>query len=104
MANNTCDVISTAWTLTPVTQLSNQALLDATARTASEERHVTAKLLSLLAEVDARKIYLGEGCSSLFVYCTRSCTCRSRRLTAGSPPRACHDGFPLFSRVSRQAS
>jgi hypothetical protein len=71
MANNSCDVLSTAWTLTPVTQLSNTALLEATARTASEERHATAKLLSLLAEVDARKIYLGEGCSSLFVYCTR---------------------------------
>ena len=27
--------------------------------------------LALLAEVDARRLYLGEGCSSLFTYCTQ---------------------------------
>jgi hypothetical protein len=71
MANNSCNGLSTAWTLTPVTQLSDEVLLAATTRAASEERHATATLLSLLAEVDVRKLYLGEGCSSLFVYCTR---------------------------------
>ena len=29
------------------------------------------ELIVALAEVDARRLYLGEGCSSLFVYCTR---------------------------------
>ena len=28
-------------------------------------------LVASLAEMDARKLYLGEGCSSLFTYCTR---------------------------------
>jgi hypothetical protein len=28
-------------------------------------------LLSLIGELDARRLYLGEGCSSLFVYCTQ---------------------------------
>ena len=45
--------------------------LDATVRAARDERHATAELLALLAEVDARRLYLGEGCSSLFAYCTR---------------------------------
>jgi hypothetical protein len=28
-------------------------------------------LLALLMELDARRLYLGEGCSSLFTYCTQ---------------------------------
>ena len=36
-----------------------------------DERHVTAELLALLGEVDSRRLYLGEGCSSLFTYCTQ---------------------------------
>ena len=35
------------------------------------ERHSAVALVELLAEIDARRLYLGEGCSSLFVYCTR---------------------------------
>jgi hypothetical protein len=35
------------------------------------ERHATAHLVAALAEVDARRLYLGEGCSSLFTYCTQ---------------------------------
>jgi len=53
------------------TTMSNQELLAATSRAAAEERRVTAELLALLAEVDARRLYLGEGCSSLFAYCTQ---------------------------------
>ncbi len=32
---------------------------------------VEAELLAHLGEVDARKLYLDEGCSSMFVYCQR---------------------------------
>jgi hypothetical protein len=34
-------------------------------------KHATVELLRLLAELDARRLYLGEGCSSLFSYCTQ---------------------------------
>ena len=52
-------------------KMSDRELLDATVLAAREERRATAELLALLAEVDARRLYLGEGCSSLFSYCTR---------------------------------
>jgi hypothetical protein len=38
---------------------------------ASEERHATAQLVAALAELDSRRLYLGQGCSSLFTYCTQ---------------------------------
>jgi hypothetical protein len=47
-------------------------LLAETARAAGVERRATADLLALLAEVDRRRIYLGLGYSSLFMYCTRA--------------------------------
>ena len=52
-------------------QMSSIELLAATVQAARDERRVTAELLALLAEVDARRLYLGEGCSSLFAYCTQ---------------------------------
>jgi hypothetical protein len=50
--------------------LSDRDLLEATARSVDRERRSTADLLALLAELDSRKLYLGEGYSSLFTYCT----------------------------------
>src|SRR3972149_61559 len=41
-------------------------------RVAGDERRTTAELLALLAELDSRKLYLGEGYSSLFTYCTQA--------------------------------
>ena len=52
-------------------RLSDRELLDATARASALERRTTADLLALLAELDSRNLYLGEGCSSLFTYCTQ---------------------------------
>ena len=40
--------------------------------TAAAERTATARLIALLAEMDLRRLYLAQGYSSLFVYCTRS--------------------------------
>ena len=54
----------------PLSQLSDTDLLLETARVAECERHTTAELLALLAELDARRLYLGAGYSSLFTYCT----------------------------------
>jgi hypothetical protein len=50
--------------------LSDAALLVHVSRLAERERHVTADLIASLAELDARRLYLGAGCSSLFTYCT----------------------------------
>lgn len=52
-------------------QLSDRDLLAAVLRAAINERHATVELLRLLAELDERRLYLGEGCSSLFTYCTQ---------------------------------
>jgi hypothetical protein len=38
---------------------------------AGDERHAMAQLVAALAELDARRLYLGHGCSSLFTYCTQ---------------------------------
>ena len=50
--------------------LSNEALIAEVAAAAGRERHATARLVALLAELDARRLYLGAGCASLFTYCT----------------------------------
>ncbi|MDQ3349659.1 MAG: hypothetical protein M3545_17065 [Acidobacteriota bacterium] len=55
----------------PFAHLSNTDLLAETVRLAARERDATAQMIAALAEIDARRLYLGEGCASLFVYCTR---------------------------------
>jgi hypothetical protein len=51
--------------------LADADLLATVSRLAQQERTSTTALVAALAELDARRLYLGEGCSSLFVYCTR---------------------------------
>ena len=51
--------------------LSDLALIDEVKAAAVRERGATARLIGLLAELDVRRLYLGEGCSSLFWYCTQ---------------------------------
>lgn len=60
-----------ALSLLPFTTLSDSQLLETLHRLASRERYATAALVASLGEVDARRLYLAEGCSSLFTYCTR---------------------------------
>jgi hypothetical protein len=50
--------------------LSDNALLIEVKRLAHDEREATARLIAALAEVDARRLFLGEGWRSLFAYCT----------------------------------
>src|SRR3990170_1357798 len=50
--------------------LSDQDLLARTMQLAADERQATALLIAHLAELDARRLYLAEGSSSLFTYCT----------------------------------
>jgi hypothetical protein len=49
--------------------LTDRQLLEQAKTLALRECHVTASLIALLAEIDARKLYLAEGFSSLFAYC-----------------------------------
>ena len=53
------------------TTLSDSDLVTEVARLAGCERHATAQLIASLAELDARRLYLGQGCSSMFTYCTQ---------------------------------
>jgi 5-methylcytosine-specific restriction endonuclease McrA len=51
--------------------LSDGDLLATVHRLAIDERRATASLIASLAELDERRLYLAEGYSSLFTYCTR---------------------------------
>ena len=50
--------------------LADDELLTEVQRLVSAERRATAALLRALMELDARRLYLREGCASLFTYCT----------------------------------
>ena len=52
--------------------LSNQELLIEVSRLATCERQATAALIRCLIEVDVRRLYLSEGYSSLFTFCTQA--------------------------------
>ena len=56
---------------TVIGALDDRTLLDAATRLATEERRATAALLRVLMELDRRRLYLGEGCASMFSYCTQ---------------------------------
>lgn len=58
--------------MTLFTDLSNEELLGEVSRLAMRERQATAALIRGLMEVDARRLYLAEGYSSLFTYCTQA--------------------------------
>jgi hypothetical protein len=51
--------------------LSDRELIAHVSQLANNERAATAQLIASLAELDSRRLYLGEGCSSLFTYCTQ---------------------------------
>src|SRR5439155_9950832 len=51
-------------------QLSDDDLVVAVKSLARCEREATASLIAHLAELDARRLYLAAGFSSLFTYCT----------------------------------
>ena len=51
--------------------LTNEQLLADVSTVAGQERETTARLILLLSEIDSRRLYLGEGYSSLFTFCTR---------------------------------
>src|SRR5687768_8734247 len=52
--------------------LSDADLLRTVHRLVNSERAATAALIAALGELDARRLYLAQGCSSLFTYCTHA--------------------------------
>ncbi len=52
-------------------EISDQDLLYKLKRLAVKSRQLEAELLVHIGEVDARRLYLQEACSSMFVYCTK---------------------------------
>ena len=54
-----------------VQSLSDEELIRNLEGAAAHERGATAHLIALLAEIDARRLYLEQGYSSLFVSCTK---------------------------------
>ena len=57
---------------TLIATISDQQLLNDLKTAAASERQATAHLTALLAEMDVRRLYLAEGYSSLFTYCTQA--------------------------------
>src|SRR5262245_4065905 len=51
--------------------LSDSQLVDEVKRLAKSESAATANLVTALGEMDARCLYLAQGCSSMFTYCTQ---------------------------------
>jgi hypothetical protein len=63
--------MNTNTTTNDVASLPDDELLNEVRRLAQRERQATAALIESLMEVDARRLYLREGCSSHFTYCTQ---------------------------------
>src|SRR5688500_2883798 len=52
--------------------LTDRQLLEHVKMLVTSEREATARLIASLAELDERRLYLGEGFPSLFAYCTQA--------------------------------
>jgi hypothetical protein len=91
-------------TLSSVAQLSNDELLVRVKHLAEREREATASLIAHLAELDRRRLYLAEGYSSLFSYCTQvlyfSESAAYRRIEAARTGRR----FPIILEMLHQGS
>lgn len=74
------------------THLRDEDLLHKLTSVLSRERMATAELLAVMAEVDARKLYVPEGYSSMFAYCVEKL-----HLSEGATARRIH-----AARAARQ--
>jgi hypothetical protein len=54
------------------TDVTDEQLLATVRNLAQHERAATVRVIAALAELDARRLYLGQGYSSLFTYCTHA--------------------------------
>jgi 5-methylcytosine-specific restriction endonuclease McrA len=87
-----------------VQSISDEQLLRDLKEAAAHERNATARLIALLAEMDVRRLYLAEGYSSLFMYCTR-CLHLSEHASYGriEAARAARK-FPVVLQLLRDGS
>lgn len=51
--------------------LADGELIAAVKTLAEHERHATARLVTALAEMERRRLYRGQGCSTLYEYCVK---------------------------------
>jgi hypothetical protein len=90
--------------LSSVAKLSNEELLTRMKHLAAREREATVSLIAHLAELDQRRLYLAEGYSSLFSYCTEvlhlSEGAAYRRIEAARTVRR----FPIILEMLGQGS
>jgi hypothetical protein len=63
--------ITTADNVSAFATLSDDELVERVKDLAASERRASVALIRSLVEFEARKLYLREGCSSLFTYCTQ---------------------------------
>lgn len=56
----------------PFAEFDDQSLVLKTKSLAEDNRLALVQLIAALAELDARRLYLGEGYASLFVFCTEA--------------------------------
>ena len=84
--------------------LSDDQLTAEVNRLARSEREATAALVAHLVEFDSRRLYLGAGCRSLFVYCTEVLHLSEHgtynRIEAGRAVRQ----FPVILEMLRDGS
>lgn len=88
-------------TMQSFAQLSDDELLAAVKRLAMTECRATAALVRSLMELDTRRLYLGEGYSSLFTYCTQALHLAEGAPTTGSRQLALPVGSLPSSRRSK---
>ena len=80
--------------------LSDRALLRQTSTLVRHERHLQGAIIDHLAEIEARRLYLRRGCSSLFDYAVRELGYSDA--PAGPPPDE-NRPAPRRSRALRAA-
>jgi len=90
-------------TVCTVASLSDDALLARVGMLVERERHAMADLIAALGEVDARKLYLGAGCPSLFVYCTHVLHLSEQAAYARIEAARCVRRYPQVDLVQRLA-
>jgi hypothetical protein len=85
-------------------ELPDNHLLDVTRRVAVKERESTADLIGAIAQVDARRLYLGVGYSSMYTYCREVLRLSERAAyTRITVARVAHR-FPVVLELLREGS
>lgn len=86
------------------TELTNDELLARVKHLAARERKATASLIVHLAELDQRRLYLAEGYSSLFTYCTHVLHLSEGAAYRRIEPARMVRRFPIILEIIEQGS